>query len=360
MARVNRKRNRRWRSLLLPAAMLLATTASLMAVLRVYALPTEARSTQAWYTYQSTVGFDYTAKVQPSSYYQEAEIPPNQLIRRRLPVEPAAYRRVLLSRYADSIQVKVPYQFQGDRPATLLAKVRVDGQLVLPGVYQKPMPWSAEKSFTVSGEVITGTETFTIPLRPIFQTLEDTRKTLEIAIEPIELKIQPTFEVQVLGLAEPLTVITKGEHQVDVRSATVEVDDPKETRQAKTLSQTVVTPTTLDPFGLPFSVSTLRMISVGALLLFLLIALLLTITRRRHADERGLLERLKANLVVARGFEVPPGVAIAEIPSARELLQVHAQTDRPVIQVNQMYYLLDGATCYRLDLDRQSKSSDGA
>jgi hypothetical protein len=330
---------------------LLAAFLSLGAVLRAYAMPTEARTTETWYAYKASVGFDFIGNVQAGQFYPRSTVAPDELVRLRLPVEPPVYRRALISRYTDSVTVKIRYQYAGDRPAQpVKARLRVDGMVVVPGVRQSPHPLVASKDLTLNGAEISGEETMVIPVAKLLNDIEVGRDKLNLNLEPTEFLIHPVLEVEMGGLKEPVTVSLTPEYKLTVHTTTVEIDEPKEDRQEKALSETRVVPVTLQMFGKTLRVDQLRQISIYALGGFLVLAVLVVWLSRRRPDNRTLLQRLGPNLLVVRSFEAPGDAAIADVRSARELLQLHTQTERPVIQVGTTYYLLDGNTCYRLTL----------
>lgn len=320
---------------------------SLGTVLRAYAMPVEARTTEPWYGYQSVIGYNFTASVVKGRYYNDAVVKPDQLLKNKVPVDPPLYRRVLISQLTESVNVQIPYYFRGDRPATLNAKFRIDGQMVIPGFWQSPYPFVQQKEFSVNGIEITGTETFVIPVKQLLSDMEMTRKDLGVSIEPLEIYIRPYLTVEVAGLQQPIQVENKTEYRIDVRTPTLDLDDPRESKVEKILSETKIVPITLNILGLDIRVAVLRQISLTALFLFLALGILMLLLRRKKPDSRGLLQRLGTNLLTVRAFELPGDAAIAEVRSAKELIQLQGQTERPVIRVGSTYYLLDGTTCYR-------------
>lgn len=336
-----------------PAALLLASVllaaVSLATAVRVHALPVEAQRVEPWYAYQSSVGFDFLARVKPGKFYTEPLLRPDQIMRSKLPVEPPAYRRILISRFADTVEVQIPYRFQADRPAPIRARLRVDGATVIPGVWQKPYPLVAAKDLSVQGTELSGVETISIPVGSLLAEMEAARRDLGIVMEPLEVRILPTFAVEVAGLREPVQVVSNPEFLLVLRAGVLELDEPREVRTEKTLAQTRVVPVTLTLWGREIPVSRLRQVTLTALSAFAALALvLLWIGRSRRRHPRADLDRLGPGLIRARSFELPAGTALAEVATPRELLRLHVQTERPVIQVNDTYYLLDGTTCYRL------------
>lgn len=345
---------------LTPLVMLLSGLVALVsmgAAIRAYALPTEARTTEAWYGYNSTVGFDFAAAVEAGKFYPSERVLPDQLTRVRQPVDPPQYRRVLISQFTDTINVTVPYQFQGDRDAALRANFRVDGVLSVPGVWEKPYPLVGRKEIKVDGREISGEATFSIPVGELLADLKSTRETTGIALEPLEVLVRPIFLVEAAGMREPVAVLNNPEFKLVLRTVTTEVDDPRQVRQSKSLVITTVSPITISILGSAVTVAALRQTSVLVLTVSLLAAFILIWTRmRRRKDPLHMLSKLGPNLVRAESFQLPPDAAVAVVRTAQEMVQLHHQTERPVIQVGDAAYLLDGTTCYRLMLSDSGSS----
>lgn len=343
------KRNR-FEPLYLALAALLAV-ASLGGALRVYALPTEARTTESWFGYRSVIRFDFTAQVIPGRFYSDALLQPEQLVRNRLPVEPPQYRRATISQFTDAIQVRVPYSFKSDRNAPLRANMRVDGVLQVPGVWERPYPLVPRKEIKVDGREISGEATFTVPIRQILEDMKATREESGIGLDPVEVLIRPVFLVEASGLREPLGVLNNPEFKIVIRTATTDIDDPREVALEKTLTHTTVAPVTVSLFGSVVSVSALRNASLVVLAISLAGSLLLILTRlRRKRDPGSLLAKLGSHVLEVESFQPPADMAVADVRSVQELIQLQVQTERPVIRVRDICYLLDGTTCYRLAL----------
>jgi len=335
----------------------LVSLSSLAGVLRVYAMPVEAKTTEAWYGYRSQVGFDFDANVKPDKFYPSSSISADQLTRIKQPVEPPVFRRVLISKLVDSIEVRVPYRFEADRPASLTWSMRVDGTLVVPGVWEKPYPLAENQSQSISGREITGTATFEVPVGQLLADLETTRQKMGISLEPLELIVRPVFSVEAEGIRQPLQILNSPEFTVSMRPTTTDLDDIRTVSVQKSLVETRTIPITVSLFGSDVRVALLRQVSLIALIVSLALGLILALLRRRKPDARSQLSRLGPSLITAASFELPGDTAIAEVGSVKELLQLHAQTERPVIRVGDTCFLLDGTTCYRLLLDPQSSGA---
>jgi len=349
MVRPRGRQSRRNSILVLSVSVLIAIL-SLFSVVRTYAMPVEARTTEAWYSYQSSVGFGFQAHVQKGRFYPTTPVTPAQLIKVRGPNEPPTYKRVLISRFTDSIEIEVPYRFKADRPADLTVKWRVEGMEVIPGIWQLPYPLLAEKSWSVNAAEVSGTEKFVIPATVILAEMVDSRTTYQVQAEPIELHIKPVLEITASGLKEPVQVTTTGDFLVTFRSTTVEVDDARTVTGEKGFSETKIVPITVPVFGRQIQVSTIRQVSIGAFVFFILAAVVTAWARREKPDVRTLLQKLGSNLIVARSFEVPADASVVEIRTANELLHLQVQAERPVIRVGSTYFLQDGSTCYRLSV----------
>jgi len=347
-------RSRAWRSsgrlsitMLLVAV--LAAAVSLGSVIQAYAMPVEARTTEPWYAYQSAVGFDFVARVQPSKFYSTDLVRSGDLIQMKGPVEPPTYRRVLISRFTDDIDFTVTYRFQADRSAPLKVTMRIDGTTTLPGLWQRHYRFLEPKTVELEGTTTEGSGTFKIPVAQLLKDMEENRQ-MNLAAEPMEITIRPVLEVQALGLREPVAVSNAGEFRVVIRSNTVEIDDAREVTAEKNFAETKVVPLRASLLGLEVTVAALRQITMLLLVLFLVTVGLLVWLRRGRPTEKGLLQRLGPNLIAARAFETPGEAAVVDVRSARELLQLQTQSERPVIRVGTDYYLQDGTTCYRLTL----------
>lgn len=326
-----------------------ATVASLGTVLSAYAMPVEARTTEAWYKYGSAVGFTYVARVQSGKYYDHTIMQPDQLASVRLPVEPPVFRRVLLTKFTEVIEISIPWSFQADREARGEGRLRIDGLLQVPNTWVRSYPFG-ERTLALNGTELSGTERFTIPLAPFLADIEEARKEHNLGLEPFEIYIRPSLELNVQGLAKPLRVTNAQEYRITIRTNTVEIDDNADGREDEVLTETRVTPITVSIAGRPVTVALLRQISLYSLVTFLVLASVLMLLRRQKPNHSQVLAKLGPNLIVVSAFEPPADAATADVATAKELLQLHLQTERPVIKAGSAYYLLDGATCYRFML----------
>lgn len=343
-----------------PIPLILAALISLISLaglLRVYAMPVEARTSEAWYTYKSQVGFDFSAQVKPDKFYPSSLITADQLTRSKQPVEPPVYRRVLISKFVDFIDVRVPYRFEADRPTALKWSMKVDGTLVVPGVWEKPYPLAQVQSQTVAGREVSGVASFKVPVGQLLADLETTRQQMGLSLEPLDLMIHPVFTVEAEGLRQPVQVLNNPEFKVSMRSTTTDLDDIRTVSHDKNLVETRTVPITVSFFGSDVRVALLRQVSLGALAASLVLALVLALLRRRKPDVWAQLAKLGPSLITAGSFELPGDTAVAEVGSVKELLQLHVQTERPVIRVGDTCFLLDGTTCYRLRLDPRSSGT---
>ena len=333
----------------------LALLLSLGTVLQTYAMPVEARTTESWFAYTSSVGFRFTTRVIPGKFYSQAQVKSDDLMQIKLPVEPAQYRRVIISKFADEVHLEIPYSFQADRSADVTARFGVDGMVIMPGIWQQAYPIQEHKELPVVDGKVHGSATVTIPLRKLLADMEESRTAYGISLEPQEIRVKPVLDVSVGGLRQPVALQISPEFVISMRSGTVELDEPRVVAQDKVLSETTVVPLVVNLLGQSMRVSTLRQVSMVAAGLFIALALVMVVLRRKAVDDRTLIQRLGTHLVTISAFELPEGTAIADLQSARELLQLQAQTERPVMQVGWVYYLLDGTTCYRLSLKMPSR-----
>lgn len=334
---------------LLLAVFALAILISLGSAVHAYALPAQARYNEPWYAYESSVGFDFTAKVYPNKFYPGTELLPAQLLSIRGPVEPPVYKRVLLSRFVEQLNITMPYRFKGDRSAPLKAQLRVDGLMTLPGLWQRPLPVAEPKTLELEGDEISGTVTFTVLVPDLLAEMEENRLQYNLLVEPLEIQLEPVFEVEVQGLKQPVRVENRGEFHIALRNNSLEIDDPRLVRGEDAYSELRMTPTqvTLPLLGVPVTVTRMRQVSTIALLISLMVTAVFAWRHRRRTGDGDLLQRLGSNLIEAAAFELPGGTALVEIKTPKELVQLQLQVQRPVIRVGSRYHLQDGPVCYR-------------
>lgn len=328
---------------------------SLGGIVRVSALPAEARIQETWFAYSQELSFDYTAKVTKGNIYASDTVSAEELLKVKIPVEPPVYRRVLLSQMTESITVKLPYRFTADRPANISASYRVDGQLVAANLWQRPYPLQAPKTISVTGTELTVNDlTVTIPIKAVLQELEATAERLKIGHDQVDLKIRPVIKVDVAGQQEPISTTLAPEFTVGIRGVkvAVEMDEPKRVDDSKQFTTTRVTPLTVRIFGQSLPLNAVRTGSI--IFLTLLAAVLggtLIVKWVKGRMELGAdLGRLGTSLITARSFEMPADVAVVDVQNVSQLMSIHLRTDRPVVQVGDTCYLVDGSTCYRLQL----------
>ena len=129
----------------------------------------------------------------------------------------------------------------------------------------------------------------------------------------------------------------------------VEVDEPRTVTDSQQFETNERVPLSVNLWGWTVPVALLRQVAYGALGLFaLLVGAGLAarwLQRRRSAAPD--LAKLGSGLIRASDFTPPAGVALVDVPHAEQLIHIHLQTERPVVQVGRSYYLLDGTTCYR-------------
>lgn len=345
----------RFRFVMLAVAGLLAVV-SFAAALRAYAMPVEARTTEAWYSYKSTVGFGYTSHVLRGRFYEDSVVRSDQLARVRLPQDPPAFRRVLISLFTEDVEVTIPYRFAADRPAPLRARFRVDGVLQMPGVWEKPYPLAPSKETEHEGTEIGGSVTFRIPVSSLLAEISSARKEHNLVLDPLELHIKPVFEVEVEGLRQPVQITNAGELKMVFRANVLEIDEPKELRADKALSETRIVPIMLSLLGTEVTVVAARQASMAVLALSALLISIMLWRRHRSQELEAVLRKLGPNLITARSYEMPSDTAVADLKSVKELVQIHLRTERPVIKAGGTYYLVDDSICYRFALREQNQS----
>lgn len=334
--------------------MLLAALAfilSLGGLVRVSALPAEARIQETWFAYSQDMRITYTAQVKPGSVYPGPTVAPEELLRVRAPGEPPTYRRVLVAQLTDTIRFSVPYSFRADRPSQITATYRIDGTLTAPNLWQRPYPLLPPRDVTVNGtELVIRDMEFHVPVGQLTADLQRLAEELRLSHDQLELRVRPVVELTVDGLREPVTAGYAPEFTVLIRNpASVEVDDPKVLNESKSLTSTRVSVRTMKIFGREVLLSTIRTASlIGLTIVALALSAMLVLQwMQRRARSVNDLRRLGNSLIPARHFTVPPDAAMVDLSDAQQLLALHLRTDRPVVQSGNAYYLVDGNTCYR-------------
>lgn len=345
----------RHKSLSLLSLAVVAFALSLGGLIRATAMPVEARTQEVWYGYTQELKYDFTARVEPGAIYSAQHLSSQELLRVRLPVEPPAFRRVLVTQLTESITLALPYSFAADRPGDIKVTYRVDGTLTVPGLWQRPLSLLPAQEMIVSGtEVRLDDLAVYIPVGDIVQELRTLTTEMKVSHEQAELRVRPVFQVEVAGQREPVTTGFAPDIVVNIRGSnhSIEVDEPQVHREEKSLSVTSVVPITVNILGLEVRVAIIRQVALTALALFATGLGLTLFFRwlRRQGMVANDLKRLGTSLITAKGFELPTDATIIDVKSASQLITLHLQTDRPVIRVGPTCYLLDGVTCYRLSL----------
>lgn len=332
---------------------------ALALTVRVSAMPVEARTHEVWYSYRQELRYDFTAAVQAGSIYAASRVKADELLRTQLPIQPPVYKRVLLGKLTDSIAMTLPYSFTGDREKNIKLTYWIDGTLTAPGFWQKPFPFLGRQEVTHAGTDLKRDLQVEIPVKKIMADMDTLARELEMRFDPLELRVRPVVNVEVEGLPEPVSASLGPEILIVFRGGetSIEIDEPKSFTDTNTFSSTRVTPVTVPILGKDFSVATLRQVALTALTVFtvLLGAVLLVQWLRRRAHVGEDLKRLGSALIVASGFELPGDVTVVDVHNVNQLINLHLQTDRPVIRVGSKCYLLDGSTCYRLLLVDQER-----
>ncbi len=348
-------RQYRHRDALLLTLAAIAFLLALGMVIRVSALPVEARTSEVWYAYEHQLDYDFTAHVLPGQpVYPDPAMSSGDLHRRSLPVEPPVYRRVVLARLADRLVLHLPYRYIADRPADLTVTYRVDGRLVVPNLWERPYPLLPEQRLQVANAAEVSLEDLRveIPIRTLLEELAVLSDTLRVSHDQAEIRVRPVIRVEVAGVREPVTAELTPDIRVYVRGLTtaVELDEPRRFDGKQSFSVTRIEPVTVNLLGRPVRVATLRWIALlllGVCTVVLAVVLLRRWLRRRSARAVDL-RQLGPALITAAGVTLPEGATIVEVESPQQLLALHLQTERPVIRVGETYYLLDGLICYCL------------
>lgn len=347
-----RKRNRRPLGLFLIAFGLLLSVGG---IVRVSALPAEARIQQTWFAYRQELAYDFTSRVTKGTIYSSETVGAEELLRTKAPVDPPIYRRVLVSQLTDSITIKLPYRFTADRPATINANYRVDGVLMVSNLWQRPYPLIPPQTVSASGtELAISDMNVTIPIRNLIQELEGISEQLKLGQDQVELKIRPVIQVTVDGQKQPVSTTLTPEFAISIRGLklAIEVDEPKLVDENKSFTEMMITPLTVNVFGRAVPFNTVRNTSIILLTILALVlgGTLLAKWLRGRAAIVADLSRLGSALVVGDSFQISEDVVLVDVQSVSQLINIHLRTDRPVIRVENTCYLVDGSTCYRLRL----------
>ena len=331
----------------------LSLVLALGGMVRVSALPVEARTQETWYAYRQALAYDFSARVTSGLIYPSELVHGRDLIRQRVPVEPPAYRRVLVPRLLEDLTLSFPYTFFADRPGEITAVYRVDAVLSAPGYWQKSMPLLAPTTVSTTGTTLEipafGVE---VPVGQILADMERLQTEQKLTYDQLELRVRPVVTVSVAGQKEPVEAELSPELMLYFRSreAALEVEEPRTIRDEQTFSTTTVVPLTVQVLGRPVRVSTLRLLSTALLVAFAVLVAILGALRwlKRRALAADDLRQLGGALIMADAVEYPPGVVIIEVQSVHQLISLHLQTHRPVVQVGEACYIIDGTVCYRL------------
>lgn len=349
-----------WRpKLSLLAFVALAVLLAFGTLMRVYALPAEARLSETWYAYQQQMKYDFAANVQTGNIYPNRVMPSQDLLQVKLPVEPPIYRRALVSKLTDTITLQFPYTFHADRTGTIHVKYWADGVLTVPSLWQRPLPPLPAQEIAVVGDQVTLDKfSVEIPVKQIVTELDKLTQDMKVVQDQAEIRVRPHVSITVDGQKQPVAADLNPEVVVAIRSTgtAVEVDEPKVFSGEQQFTETKLLPATVDVFGYKIGLAAARQIAVVALSAFALILAVLLIVQWWRAGKKGEedLVKLGPALLVVRGLDIPEDATMVDVATPQQLVQLHLQTDRPVIQVGASYYLLDGNTCYRLDLTDRS------
>lgn len=349
-----RRRGQKSGPSLFPLA-LITLVLALGGLVRVGALPVEARIQETWYAYTQEMAYDFSARVAAGLIYPTDQVRGEDLIRQRLPVEPPAYRRVLVPQLVQGLMLHFPYTFKADRPGAITATVRVDAVLSAPGYWQKSLQLLAPREVSVTGDQLDLSDlAVEVPLRQILADMEKLEQEQKLNYDQLELRVRPIVRVSVAGLKEPLKAQTQPEFVLFFRDRemALEVEEPRVIRDEQNFTVTTVTPMTVQVFGMPVKVATLRLVSTAALGGFAVTVVLLGLLRwlRRRSLAADDLRELGGNLVTASHMEYPPDAVIVDVQTVHQLITLHMQTHRPVVRVGDECYLIDGTVCYRLRL----------
>lgn len=249
-----------------PFPLALATLVLAMgAIVRVSALPVEARTQETWYACSQQMSYDFTARVVPGLIY----------------------------------------------PTGITASYRVDAVLSAPGYWQKSLVLLAPQEMTVMGdEVDLSTLAVEVPLRQILTDMEKLSQEQKLNYGQLELRVRPTVRVTTGGQREPVKAQLQPEFLLFFRDRemALEVEEPRTVRDEQSFTVTTVAPMTVQIFGRPVKVSTLRVVSTAALggfaLTIVLLGLLRWLWRRSMTSDD--LRHLGATLITPSHWSIHP------------------------------------------------------
>lgn len=325
---------------------------SLGLVVRVSAMPAEARTQETWYAYSQELKYDFTARVRSGMIYPQELMRPDDLLQSRLPQDPPVLRRVLVGPLAESLRIALPYRFSADRPARMRATYAVEGEIRVPGLWRRPYPLAEAQTVSLEGaELRLDDLAVQVPIRAILDQVSQLHKDLLLPSDQVEVRIRPVIRVEVEGEREPVSAGMESEFAVIIRNGgmTVEVDEPRTLQDAEQFEFDERVPLAMTIGGLQVPVARVRLAAYAALGLFALALVTSMIARwsRRRPAAADELRRLGSGLVRVEELTLPEGVAVVVLPRLEQLIRLHLQTERPVLQAGTAYYLLDGTTCYR-------------
>jgi hypothetical protein len=345
-------KERSWPTLIVALASFLIT---LSLVIRANALPVEAHITETWYAYKHDIAYDFNANVQRGSIYASDSIRSEDLLQMRLPTEPPSYRRLLVAKLTDSVTLALPYRFKADHDADITVTYWIDGTFAVPNLWQRPYPFVPKTVVTVHGKDVNLDQLkVEIPIKQLIAELEKLTLETKINQEQAEIRVRPVFQVTVNGLREPIATELAPEIALNIRGTNfaIEVDDSRTIHDEKNYSVSRILPATVSILGYSVEVNLLRQIGTTLAVIFAALTVIVMAVqwgrKKRQGGEE--IKLLGSSLITAASFEMPYNSAIAELQSMKELLQLHLQTERPIIQVGQTYYLVDATTCYRVIL----------
>ncbi len=352
--RAERRQNRRWAWF---ASSALLFVASLGAVVRVSAMPAEARTRETWYGYRHEIRYDFAARVRPGPVYARDLVTSVELEQTKLPVDPPVYRRVLVGPMAESLRISLPYTFVADRPGEIHLTYGVDGQIGVPNLWRRPYPLLPTQSRTVRAAEVRLDDLFVeIPIGDLLEEVKAFSEEEKVPFDQLEIRLRPTITVDVDGQREPVAASLSPEFLVQVRNGgvAVEIDEPRTVSDEKQFQVDERVPLTMQLWEYELPVTWVRRMAYLVLIFvtLLIVAGMLPpwIEQRRRRGPAEDLRKLGSGLIRANEFTLPEGVSMVEVTRLEYLVHLHVQTERPVIQVGNVYYLLDGGSCYRCSI----------
>lgn len=317
-----------------------------------WATPTPRQETVQALAYQQSLTFQYEARVQPTSIYPGTTVTAADLmpcsVAGRSGGEPSCRR--LATSVTESLAIRVRYGLTLDMPASMAGTIRWTAAVGAPGYWERPLPVWTTRQVSGSGPTLSATEELTLRMADIFDIMDSVKNETDLPAEQVELHIRPEFALLVEVAGHRLSPAPPGELVIRLAGRkTADIPDKLTFTESKAIQEIRKVPVTIGFRGREYPLQSIRQWLSATEAGILYVLLILLRSRRRGWAGRGLAMAPVRALTVAE-TRVPPQCPVVLVPSARELKQLAARVDRPVMfdQRERAYVLFDGAVCYKL------------